>query len=115
MSDRVPRWPGLVRLTTRTALALGILAIVMGPAAPAVGAAGTLTITTPYPEIVAEPGSTATFKLSLSASPATAAGLSAAGVPSGWTSRFRGGGTVIDSVFVANASPTASNAPDVQF
>jgi len=115
MSDRVPRWPGLVRLTTRTALALGILAIAVGPAAPAVGAAGALTITTPYPEIVAEPGSTATFKLSLAASPATAASLSAAGVPSGWTSRFRGGGTVIDSVFVANASPTASNAPDVQF
>jgi len=115
MSDRVSGRLSRVSLTSRIALVLGVLALVAGPAAPIVGAAGALTISTPFPEVVAEPGSTATFKLTLSADPAVTASLSADGVPSGWTSRFRGGGTVIDSVFVANTSPTASNAPDVQF
>ncbi len=115
MSDRVSGHPSRVGMTSRIALALGVLALVAGPGAPMVGAAGALTITTPYPEVVAEPGSTATFKLTLSASPAATVSLSADGVPSGWTSRFRGGGTVIDSVFVGNASPTATTAPDVQF
>lgn len=115
MSDRVSGRTRRVALASRIALVLGALALVAGPAAPIAGAAGTLTITTAYPQVVAEPGSTATFKLSLAASPAATVGLSADGVPSGWTSRFRGGGTVIDSVFVANESPTASTAPDVQF
>jgi len=102
-------------MTSRIALVLGVLALVAGPAAPIVGAAGVLTISTPFPEVVAEPGSTATFKLTLSADPAVTASLTADGVPSGWTSRFRGSGTVIDSVFVGNTSPTAATAPDVQF
>ncbi len=115
MSDRVSGRPRRVGLTSRIALVLGVLALVAGPGAPIVGAAGVLTITTAYPEVVAEPGSTATFKLNLSADPAATVTLSADGVPSGWTSRFRGNGTVIDSVYVANTSPTASTAPDVQF
>ena len=115
MSDRVSGRSRRVSLTSRIALSLGVLALIAGPAAPIVGAAGVLTITTAYPEVVAEPGSTATFKLNLSANPAATVSLSADGVPSGWTSRFRGNGTVIDSVYVANSSPTASTAPDVEF
>lgn len=115
MSDRVSGRSRRVSLTSRIAPILGALALVAGPAAPIVGAAGGLTITTPYPQLVAEPGSTATFKLTLSATPAVTAILSADGVPSGWTSRFRGGGTEIGSVFIPNTSPTATNAPDVQF
>jgi uncharacterized repeat protein (TIGR01451 family) len=115
MSDRVSGRPSRVSMTSRIALVLGVLALVAGPAAPMVGAAAGLTITTPFPEVVAEPGSTATFKLDLSADPGVTVSLSADGVPSGWTSRFRGGGTTVDSVYVGNASPTASNAPDVQF
>lgn len=114
MSDRVSGRPSRVGLTSRIALVLGVLALIAGPAAPIVGAAGTLTISTPYPEVVAEPGSTATFKLNLAANPAATVSLTADGVPSGWTSRFRGNGTAIDSVFIpANAS--AANTPDVQF
>ena len=113
MSDRVSGRPSRVSITRRIALVLGTLALVAGPGAPIVGAAGSVTITTPYPQVVAEPGSTATFKLTLSASPAATVALSADGVPSGWTSRFRGSGTVVDSVFVGNTSPT--NAPDLQF
>ena len=115
MSDRVSGRSTRVGLTSRIALVLGALALIAGPGAPVVGAAGVLTITTAYPEVVAEPGSTATFKLDMSANPAATVSLSADGVPSGWTSRFRGNGTVIDSVYVANTSPTATTAPDVQF
>jgi uncharacterized membrane protein len=115
MSDRVSGRSSRVRVSSRIALALGVLALVAGPTAPIVGAAGVLTITTPYPEVVAEPGSTATFKLTLAASPEATVSLTADGVPSGWNSRFRGNGTVIDSVFVPNSSPTATNVPDAQF
>lgn len=114
MSDRVSGRSRRVGLASRIALVLGTFAIIAGPAAPIVGAAGTLTISTPYPEVVAEPGSTATFKLSLSADPEATVSLTADGVPSGWNSRFRGGGTAIDSVFVP-ANATAANTPDVQF
>ncbi len=115
MSDRVSGRPRRVSLTSRIALAFGVLALVAGPAAPIVGAAGALSISTPYPSIVGEPGSTATFKLTLAATPAATVSLSADGVPSGWASRFRGNGTVIDSVYVANSSPTATTVPDVEF
>jgi uncharacterized membrane protein len=115
MSHRVSGRPSRVKLTSRIALVLGVLALVAGPAAPMVGAAGGLTIATPFPQVVAEPGSTATFKLTLASDPAVTASLSADGVPSGWTSQFRGGGTIVDSVYVGNTSPTATNAPDVQF
>ncbi len=100
-------------MTSRIALVLGVLAVVAGPAAPIVGAAETLTITTPYPEIVAEPGSTATFKLTLTASTPTGVTLKANGAPNGWANRFGGSGSVIGSVYVANDKP--ANAPDVQF
>ncbi len=115
MSDRVSGRPRRVSMTSRIALAFGVLALVAGPAAPIVGAAGALSISTPYPSIVGEPGSTATFKLTLAATPAATVSLSATGVPSGWASRFRGNGTVIDSVYVANSSPTAATVPDVEF
>ncbi len=114
MSDRASGHSSRVRLASRIAPVLGILALVAGPMAPIVGAAGTLTITTAYPQVVAEPGSTATFKLIIAADPAATVSLTADGVPSGWTPRFRGNGTAIDSVFIpANAS--AANTPDVQF
>ncbi|MHB8958064.1 MAG: COG1470 family protein [Candidatus Limnocylindrales bacterium] len=113
MSDRVSGRPSRVSLTSRIALVLGVLAVVAGPAAPLVGAAESLTITTPYPEIVAEPGSTATFKLTLTASTPTGVTLKANGAPNGWANRFGGSGSVIGSVYVANDKP--ANAPDVQF
>jgi uncharacterized membrane protein len=115
MSDRVSGRPSRVNLTSRIALVLGVLAVVAGPAAPLVGAAGNLTITTPYPEIVAEPGSTATFKLTLTAAVAnpTSVTLKTTGAPDGWANRFRGSGSVIGSVYVASDKP--ADAPDVQF
>src|SRR5512141_1744311 len=99
MSDRVSGRPSRVSMTSRIALILGILALVAGPAAPLVGAAGNLTITTPYPEIVAEPGSPATFKLTLTSGTPTSVALKANGVPDGWANRFRGNGSVIGRAY----------------
>ena len=67
-----------------------------------------MTVTTPFPAIVAEPGSTASFKLAIDVSSARQVSLKAEDVPSGWTARFRGGGLVIDGAYV-----TPGDTPDV--
>jgi uncharacterized membrane protein len=109
MSDRASGRPSPLRLAARIALVLGLVGLVAGPAAPFVGAVDGLTVTTPYPAIVGEPGSTATFKLVLTDGTASTVSLTADGVPTGWTARFQGGGTVVDSVFV----PATGTPPDV--
>ena len=100
MSARPSGNPGSVRLASRVALVLGLLAAIAGPLAPLTAAAGGVTVTTPFPAIVAEPGSTASFALAIDVSSARQVSLSAEDVPSGWTARFRGGGLVIDGAYV---------------
>lgn len=108
MSDRVSGRPRRVRLASRVALVLGFAGLLAGPGAPIVGAADPVTVTTPYPEVVAEPGSTATFKLILTAATPSTVSLTAEGVPTGWTVRFHGNGMVIASAYVSTGTP-----PDV--
>ena len=110
MSDRVSGHPSRSRLVSRAALLLGVLGLIAGPAAPIVGAAGGVTVTTPFPAVVAEPGSTATFKLTLDVPTAQRVDLKAEGVPSGWTAQFRGGGSVVDGAYVDPKAP-----PEVTF
>ena len=100
MSARVSRNPDRARLASRVALVLGILATVAGPLAPLAAAAGGVNVTTPFPAVVAEPGSTASFELTLDVTSAGRVNLSTDGVPTGWTARFRGGGLVIDGAYV---------------
>ena len=100
MSARPSGNPGPVRLASRVALVLGLLAAIAGPLAPLTAAAGGVTVTTPFPAIVAEPGSTASFALAIDVSSARQVSLGAEDVPSGWTARFRGGGLVIDGAYV---------------
>jgi uncharacterized membrane protein len=57
-----------------------------------------LTLVTPYPAVAVEPGDQVSFDLTISAPNATQVGLTASGVPEGWTSAFRGGGFEVDSV-----------------
>lgn len=108
MSVRASGNPGSVRLAFRVALVLGLLSVVAGPLAPLTAAAGGVTVTTPFPAVVAEPGSTASFKLAIDVDSARQVNLETQGLPAGWTSRFRGGGLSIDGAYV-----TPSDAPEV--
>lgn len=105
MSDRVSGHPGRRLVAGRVALVLGLLAIVAGPAAPLAGAAEGLTVTTPFPAVVVEPGSTASFDLSIDVAAARRVDLEATGLPSGWTAEFRGGGQIVDGAFVNPDTP----------
>ena len=109
MSDRASGHSSGAALARRTALLLGLLALAAGPAAPAVGAADGLTVTTPFPAVVVDPGSTASFDLTINVPSAERVDLSATGVPSGWTARFKGGGLIVDGVFVDPKLAAASS------
>ncbi len=105
MSDRASRRPGRTRPAARAALLLAVLGLVAGPVAPLVAAATGLSVTTPFPSIVAEPGSTASFKVTLDSSQDGEVKLAAAGVPTGWTARFTGGALVIAGAYVTKGNP----------
>ena len=100
MSDRGSGSSSRSRLVGRVVLLLGLLGIAAGPAVPLVTAANGLTVTTPFPAVVVEPGTTASFQLSISVATARRVDLKAVGVPSGWTARFQGGGLVVDGAYV---------------
>jgi uncharacterized repeat protein (TIGR01451 family) len=105
MSDRASGHRSRSRLAGRAALLLTTLGLVIGPVAPLAVAAGGLDVTTPFPSIVAEPGNTASFKLTISVPTAGDVALKATGVPDGWTARFNGGGLVVDSAYVTPSKP----------
>ncbi len=109
MSDRASRQPGRTRLAARAALLLAVLGLVAGPVAPLVAAATGLSVTTPFPSIVAEPGSTASFKVTLDSNQDGEVRLAAAGVPTGWTARFTGGALVIAGAYVTRDEPVDVN------
>jgi len=69
-----------------------------------------LTVVTPYPAVAVEPGDQVNFDLTISAPSPTQVALTAAGVPEGWTSAFRGGGFEVDSVMVGGGATA-----DVEF
>lgn len=102
---------GAIRRTVRllvppaTALALALL-----PMAAAPVSAASLQVTTPYPTIAVQPGSTATFNLTVKTPVAERVALSIAGVPSGWTAILHGGGLEVRSVWV---DPSATNPPSL--
>ncbi len=102
MSHRVSGHPGRPRLAIRAALLLSALGLVAGPLAPLASAvtSGGLTVTTPFPSVVAEPGNTATFKLTIGSQQAGDVKLALQNAPSDWTTRFSGGGLNVESAYV---------------
>ncbi len=109
MSDRASGHPVRSRLAARAALLLAIIGLVAGPAAPLVAAAGGLTVTTPFPSVVAKPGSTATFKLTLTSDQQGEIGLATSGVPSGWSASFAGGGLDVTGAYLTRNDPVDLN------
>lgn len=82
---------------------VGMLALGFGAPALAQGeqtGSNGLTIFTAYPSQEAAIGESVNFDLKLRADAPQIAQLSAQSVPSGWTTTFRGGGKVVDAVYV---------------
>ncbi len=86
---------------------LALLAILaLAPAAvaqteeeePAPPPATALTVSTPFPSVVVQPGDQVSFALSIGAPSQVSVALVSEGVPEGWTAAFRGGGFEVDSV-----------------
>lgn len=100
----------------RVALAILVsLALLLASAAwrsPALAQEG-LSITTPYPAVSIQPGTTASFDLAVTAEAPVRADLSLEGLPDGWTASFRGGGTEVTSVFAAPTAPELTLDVDV--
>ena len=67
------------------------------PSGPADADSG-LTISTPYPSIATQPGSTVKFDVSVSAGVTESVDLDVPSLPDGWTATLRGGGFVVQSV-----------------
>ncbi len=108
MSDRGSGRPSRPGFTVRGAIVAAALSIVAGPLAPAAQAVTGLELSTPFPAVVVEPGGTATFKLAVDVTDARRVDLAVEGVPTGWETRIRGGGLVVDGAFV-----TPDEAPDL--
>ena len=81
---------------------LGLVASMLGLASLAgavpVGAAGQLTLTTPYPAVAASPGSTVNFDISITTDTPDRVDLTVTGAPAEWTATLRGGGFTVDGV-----------------
>lgn len=61
---------------------------------------GGVSLSTAFPGLVVEPGSTASFTLIVSGADGAEAPLSVTGLPDGWTASFRGGAETVDRVAV---------------
>jgi uncharacterized membrane protein len=85
--------------TRRLGAALAALTLASGLGAPAVLAAGTIQLTTPYPAVAVQPGKTASFELDITSSVQQRVNLAVVSAPSGWNASLHGGGFVVDGVF----------------
>lgn len=78
-------------------------AVSVGSAGPV--HAADLVISTPYPSVVATPGSTVKFDMQVTAPAVTVAQLKVDQLPAGWQTTLRGGGFVVNAVTAAPDTP----------
>jgi len=91
---------------------LAISALLVGAMPLSVAAAVGLTITTPYPSVTVDPGGTATFDLTITTTVAERVNLTVTSNPGeGWTTRLRGGGSIISAVSTSTTSSEGSPVP----
>ena len=95
----------LIARSRRSAIALAAAAVLLVGLVPAVAAADTLSVTTPYPSIAVAPGSNASFDLTVAVPSAGTVDLSVSGVPAGWKATLHGGGFVVNGVNAAPGKP----------
>lgn len=102
-----------IRPSSATLSLAAALALLMATLAPApLHAAGGLELTTPFPSVAVQPGSTTKFTLTLSAASSMTVAVAVSDAPDGWTAAIHGGGMDVRSVYVAGGG-TASLDLDV--
>lgn len=95
----------LIARARRPAIALAAAAVLLVGLVPAVAAADTLSVTTPYPSIAVAPGSNASFDLTVAVPSTGTVDLAVTGVPTGWKATLHGGGFVVNGVNAAPGKP----------
>src|SRR4051794_35286307 len=75
---------------------------------PSVALAAGVSMTTPYPSGVADPGSTVKFPITVTSDTPQRVELAVTGQPEGWNTRLQGGGSTIAAL---STDPAAQNAP----
>src|SRR4051794_20921227 len=89
----------------RASLAALLLYLLLIPAATM--AAG-LQMSTPYPSVVADPGTTVRFPVVVTTNAPSRVDLSVQSQPQGWDTRLTGGGSTIAAVFTAPTDTTGA-------
>jgi uncharacterized membrane protein len=90
-----------VTLFAAAAAAVGALLVGAGTA----HGDGPITVSTPYPAIETEPGSTVKLDVNVATTETEAVDLALGGVPDGWKATLRGGGFVVSAVTATAATP----------
>jgi uncharacterized repeat protein (TIGR01451 family) len=72
---------------------------------PATSAAGSVSLTTPYPAVAVPPGEKVSFKINVRTDVSDRVDLSVAQVPEGWIASLRGEGFVVDGVQTTGNDP----------
>ena len=84
------------------AVAVGSLLLAIPPAT---SAAGSVTLSTPYPAVAVPPGEKVSFTINVSTDVSDRVDLSVADVPEGWIASLRGEGFVVDGVQTTGNDP----------
>ncbi len=89
----------------RTGIAAALVLAAL--AAPASAQEATsVSLVTPYPEVVVQAGDKATFQITVSGEPGTRVELELQGIPADWDAVLRGSGLVVEAVTVENDGTT---------
>lgn len=103
--DMVRRWSSTGKLwRSVVAVAIAAAGLVWFEPGGHVAAAD-LIVSTPFPSVVASPGSTVKFDLQVTAPSVTVAQLAVDQVPTGWSTTLRGGGFVVNAVTATPDAP----------
>ena len=97
---------GLIRtgVLRRLLLAVAVGSLLLA-IPPVTSAAGSVSLTTPYPAVAVPPGEKVSFKISVQTDVSDRVDLSVADVPEGWIASLRGEGFVVDGVQTTGSKP----------
>ncbi len=93
------------RHLTFLAMVASVGGVLIAGAGSVTAADGPVTVSTPYPTIETEPGSTVKLDINVASTQTSAVDLALGGLPDGWKATMRGGGFVIKAVTATAATP----------